>query len=177
MEKGNFKLRLVDANLSAEYKEEWKVYSESYSQLWDGTEMLRPTLYRVGGICTPKFGTDRFLQLLKYSEAYYDREIYDKSKSSLKHLRGVWCILDAVGNEIVEFEQFATPYLVKDSCIYSLNNNYVNIETGEFYCKSYDSMESDKFLFLDNAFDNDKTRRGIFKINKEDGTYVIFKKN
>lgn len=56
-----------------------------------------------------------------------------------------------------------------------MNNDYFNIETGELICRSYTSMQSDDHLFLDNQFDDDKTKRGVWKINKLDATVEIFK--
>jgi hypothetical protein len=35
-------------------------------------------------------------------------------------------------------------------------------------------MSSDTFIFLNNEFDKDKTKRGIIKINKFDGTWELF---
>lgn len=100
------------------------------------------------------------------------RNVGDKNKSN-KHLEGVWCIFDSEG--VIKFEStsYKTPYIVKNSCIYSLDQNYYNIETGELYCSSHTTCESNNFLFLENNYDKDKTRIGVWKINKEDGTYEI----
>ena len=83
------------------------------------------------------------------------------------------------GNEKVEFKQFEHGYLVKNSCIYKINSNYYNIETGEYYGNSSTSMESEDFLFLDNEYTHknlDKAKLGVLKINKKDGTWEVFKK-
>ena len=86
-----------------------------------------------------------------------------------------YCILDKEGNEKVVFGRFKSPYLVKNSQIYSIDGNYYNIETGEFYGNPSTNMESSEFLFLDNRFDKDSTKRGIMKVNKKDGIWELFK--
>jgi hypothetical protein len=55
-----------------------------------------------------------------------------------------------------------------------MNNNFYNIESGELYCKSFTSMGSSEFLFLDNQFDNDVSRRGVMRIDRVSGVYLIF---
>lgn len=65
--------------------------------------------------------------------------------------------------------------MVKNSCIYTLEQRYYNIETGELYCQSFTSMQSKEFLFLNNAYDADTSKRGVMKINKADGTFELFK--
>ena len=91
-----------------------------------------------------------------------------------KHLKGCWCILDRNGVEKKVFDQFKNPYIIKDSCIYSEDNNYYNIETGEFYCYSSKSMESSEFIFLENLYDKDLLKKGVMKINKKDGNWSVF---
>jgi len=36
-------------------------------------------------------------------------------------------------------------------------------------------MKSEQYVFLNNEFDKDKSRRGVMKINKADGTFELFK--
>jgi hypothetical protein len=113
--------------------------------------------------------------LIKHVEAFYSKDIMKMSKSKdAKHLESKWCILDREGSELVEFEQFQNPHLIKNSCIYLIDNHYYNIETGEHYCQAYTSMQSTKYLFLDNKFDKDKSKRGVIKINKKDGSWELF---
>jgi hypothetical protein len=35
-------------------------------------------------------------------------------------------------------------------------------------------MQSKEFLFLENAYDDDKSRRGVMKIDKKSGTWELF---
>lgn len=120
----------------------------------------------------PKPEKDNYFRLIKYVEAFYSNEI--KSAKDPKHLEDRWCIIDKNGVEKVEFEPYKYPYLVKDSCIYSIDKKYYNIETGEYYCSASSSMESSDFLFLENRFDQDKSKRGILKICKKTGKYELF---
>ena len=84
------------------------------------------------------------------------------------------CILDNNGIEKVNLKPFDNVYLV-GGLIYSVDNKYYNIETGEFYCNSYQILTSTEFIFLNNEFDEDKSKRGVIKIKKSDGTFELFK--
>lgn len=182
--KNNMRLQLSKIEVNPEYAKKWNTRNlTDFVCLTNNGELLRPTLYRVGGLNSPKVGTDRYFMLLKYVEAFYSKEILKSTSKAFKrketdprHLESRWCILDRYGNEKVEFNQFSHPYLVKNSCIYSIDKNYYNIETGFLYCYASGSLESQDFLFLENNFDNDESKRGVLKINKKDGTFELFSK-
>lgn len=164
--------------VNEDYAKKWKIErTNDFIVLTKNDEIIRDTLYRVGGIGKPN-PTDDYFMLLKYTEAYYSDDIMKMSKSKdNKHLEANWCILDKNGNEKVEFKSFInSPYLVNNSCIYSINSEYYNIETGQLYCKCYSHhAESSEFLFLQNDYDTDKSKRGVMKINKKDGSFELFK--
>jgi hypothetical protein len=112
---------------------------------------------------------------LKYTEAYYGKDIIKYTKGDPKHLEGRWCILDPNGVEKKTFKgMLDNPYLVDNSRIYSLDRKYYNVETDELLCNASGSFGSKEFLFLHNSFDKDKSRRGVLKVRKSDGTYEIF---
>jgi len=174
-------LQLSPIKLNEEYCKEWNEHMGDFVVLIKNGELISDSLYRVGG-----FGADikqDYFVLLKYVEAIYDFEFIkncypNKSKKEnelqRKHLESRWCIIDKNGVEIREFDQFKTPYITKGSCIYSLDNYYYNIETGNLYCRSFSSMASTNYLFLNNDYDDDKDKRGVMKINKKDGTFELF---
>ncbi len=172
---GSSALQLSHINVNEEYRKEWNERMSDFVVLTKNGELISKSLYRVGGMGGKPDGKNYFL-LLKYVEAHYDKawlkEI--KSDSDPKRLEGRWCIIDKNGIEKVEFEQFKSPYLVKESCIYSIDQTYYNIETGECYCKAYTSMQSKEFLFLENAYDDDKSKRGVMKIDKQTGAWELF---
>ena len=152
---------------------------DDFIVLTKNEKLLRPTLYRIGGIGTPKLGTDRYFMLIKHVEAQYSKEIMKMSAKmdpnrNPNHLEDRWCILDAEGNERVEFKRFSHPYLVADSCIYSIDNTYLNIETGECCGKAYTSMHSRDFVFLETTHGDDPAKRGVMKISKKDGSWEVF---
>jgi hypothetical protein len=35
-------------------------------------------------------------------------------------------------------------------------------------------MNSNEYLFLNNEYDKDESKRGVMKINKKDGTWELF---
>ena len=168
-------LQLSPITIKEDYRKEWNVHGNDFMCLTKNGELINNSLYRLGGLNNPKLGTDKYFMLLKYVEAFYKKDILVMSKTTdPKHLESRWCIFDKDGNEKVEFDSFKSPYLVQDSCIYSISGNYHNIETNEHYCYAYSSMQSKDFLFLENSFGKDESKRGVMKINKKDGTWELF---
>ncbi len=162
--------------LNPEYSKNWNNHLNDFIVLTRNGELIRNTLYRLGGLNNPQLNKDKYFLLIKYVEAHYSNDVMKMSKSKdNKHLEGKWCILDINGNEKIEFDGFKHPYLVSNSCIYSMDGKYYNIETGEFYCNTSSSMQSAEYLFLENRFDEDKSKRGVLKINKETGIFELFK--
>ena len=168
-------LQLSKIIIREDYQRKWNISCNDFLVLTKEGKLLRATLYRIGGLNDPDLEHDRYFMLLKYVESFYPKEIMKMSKSKdNKHLEGKWCILDKEGNEKVEFDSFKNPYLIKNSCIYSINSNYFNVETGEFYCYSHNSFESENYLFLNNEFDKNKSKRGVLKIDKISGKMELF---
>lgn len=168
-------LQLSQISVKEEYRKKWNIHLNDFVCLTKNGELLRPTLYRIGGLNNPNLKTDNYFMLIKHVEAFYPKDIMKISESTdNKHLESRWCILDKDGNEKVEFKAFESAYLVKDSCIYSVKSNYYNIETGEHYCYASTSIKSNEFLFLENRFDKDESKHGVMKINKKDGTWELF---
>lgn len=168
-------LQLCKIDVNEEYSKKWNIHLNDFLCLTKDGKLISNNLYRIGGLGKPNLQKDNYFMLLKYVEAYYDKKIIDITKSDPKHLEGRWTIIDKNGVEKYEHKRgIDHPYLVKNSCIYSLNKSYYNIETGELYCESYTRMETENFLFLDNAYDDDKSKRGVMKINKKDGTFEMF---
>lgn len=168
-------LQLCPIQVKEEYLKKWNEISRDFVCLTKNGELISNSLYRLGGLnFNLNLKKDRYFMLLKHVEAFYPDTI-TKVKDRKPHLESRWVILDKNGIEKVEFKQFASPYLVKDSCIYSIDGKYYNIETGEFYCDSRTSMKSSDYIFLENAYDKDESKRGVMKINKNDGTWELFK--
>lgn len=177
----NGSLQISPIQLNEEYRKKWNETMTDFVVLTKNGEVIKNhsnqavdfSLYRVGG-----FGANLkqdYFMLLKYVEAYYPADIMKMSKSKdPKHLEGRWCIIDKNGIEKKEFKPFETPYIVKDSCIYSVDGNYYNIETGKFYCHSSNTMQSDEYLFLENNYDKNILMKGIVRINKKDGIWVVY---
>jgi hypothetical protein len=167
-------LKLSNIIVDKDYCNMWNITKPNFLVLSKmNGERLRNTLYRVGGKGTNNILGKRYFMLLKYVEAIYPDNI-EKKPHKKRHLEGHWCIIDANGVEKVEFERFSSPFLIEGSCIYSIDNKYYNIETGYLYANSYNRMDSDKFIFLDNKFDNEQNKKGVLKISKLDGTFEVF---
>lgn len=168
-------LQLGSITLNENYRKQWNIHQNDFFCLVKDGELISDTLYRVGGFGKPELGTDRYFMLLKHVEAYYPDNI-TKVKKDKPHLESRWCIIDHNGVEKVEFPPFKSPYLVKDSCLYSIGSDYYNIETGEHYCNALGGkVESNDFLFLQNTYDQDESKRGVMKINKKTGDWELFK--
>lgn len=169
------KLQLSPISIKEDYRKKWNIHEKDFVCLTKNGELISSSLYRVGG-----FGfnlKDDYFMLLKYVEDFYSKEIMRICENKdPKHLDGRWCILDKNGVEKIVFkDSFHSPYLVKNSIIYSTGSNYYNIETEEFYCYASSTMESTDYLFLDNKYDKDENKRGIMKINKKTGIYELIK--
>lgn len=166
-------LELKPIKLDPQYSKMWQAdhYSD-FCQLYKNGEKVNDSIYRVGGFgCKLK---DKYFMILKYTEAYYDDSI-EKDEKKKRHLEGCWCILNNEGVEKVNFKaSYMSPYIT-GGCVYSLDSKYYNIETGELYGTSYTCMRTENFIFLENPYDDDKSKRGVLKINKNDGTFELFK--
>ncbi len=171
----NVRLQFSKITLDEEYASKWNAREKDFIVLTKGDELLRNTLYRVGGMNHPNLEKDEYFMLIKYVEAYYSDEIMRISKSKdPKHLDGKWCILNKNGDEMfVTNSSIHFPYIIANSCIYSIDNKYYNIETGELYCDSNNNISSDNYLFLENRYDKDISKRGVLKINKKDGSFEL----
>lgn len=137
--------------------------------LYVNGERVSNSLYRVGG-----FGVkldEPYFMLIKYTEDYHPDKITLTPKER-RCLMGRYCIINNNGDEKITFNMFDCPYIY--GCIYSLGSKYYNIKTGELYCDSCRVMHSDKYLFLNNLYDEDKGKRGVWKIDKITGAYEIF---
>jgi len=158
---------IIDEN----YATKWNTSGRDFIVLTNNGEPINKHLYRKGMFNNK---IKDYFMLFKMVEAYYPDSITKNKKAKL-HLEDRSVILNKDGIEKVEFSSFQHPYLVDNSCIYSLDQNYYNIETGELYCNSFTSMISLEYLFLDNRYDKDPNKCGVMKINKKDGSWELFK--
>jgi hypothetical protein len=163
-------LELNPIKLNDEYRKKWNVSQSDFLHLCNDGVKINDSLYRVGMFgCNIK--NDYFL-LLKHVEAFYSDDIV-KDKNKKPHLESQWCIVDKNGVEKVNFESFKSPYL-QGGKIYAIDGKYYNIETGEYYGSSSHSMSTEKFIFINNQFHQDESKRGVLKINKADGSSELF---
>ncbi len=173
-------LQFSPISINPDYCEKWNIYLNDFVCLTRNGQLLRDTLYRIGGLNYPKLNEDRYFMLLKHTEAYYSAEIMKMSTSknkdkAVRHLESQWCILDKAGNEKVVMEPYKYCHLVKDSCIYSTDNKYYNIDTGLFYGEANRVIQSDKYLFFEKKYGEDPEKRGVIQIQKDDGSWLMLK--
>lgn len=157
--------------LDEEYRKKWNERSSDFGNLYKDGKKVSDNLYRIGGIGGK--AKDGYIILLKYIEDYYDLK-HLKTKAEKRHLQSHSCIINENGIEKIVADSYKHPYL-QGGLIYALDSNYYNIESGELISHSHKSMSSDEFIFLDNAYDNDKSKCGVLKVRKSDGTYELFK--
>ena len=167
-------LQIGKITLDENYRKKWNVHQNDFICLARNGKLINNSLYRMGGFTYLKDIKNNYFLLLKYTEDYYPDEI-TKNKSEKPHLEGKWCIIDKNGIEKREFEPFSSPFLIENSCIYVIDRKYYNIETNEFYCYASHECESENYLFLENSYDKDISKRGVLKIDKKTGKYELFK--
>lgn len=161
-------MKLIKKEFSDKYRKKWNIYMDDYVQLVDDNgKPINDSVYRKGGFFNQ--GDYPYFMLIKYVEEYYADNI-TKEKKKKPHLAGKWCILDKNGIEKKVFNEFDTPYLIKNSVIYSLNGTYYNFETGECYGNTSNPIISKNFIIIENRWSYKPYPLGVFKINKLDGT-------
>ena len=166
-------VELRPAKLSERYRKKWNVSQSlnDFKHLYVNGKKVNNNLYRVGG-----FGTNLkadYFELLLQVESKYD-DFVTKDPKRKRHLADHAAIIDKYGNVkkvLGKFEHFS--YL--HGVIYGIKQDFYNIETGELYCHTRDYLETDNFLFLHDAYNEDKEKRVVYKINKKDGTFETFK--
>ena len=169
------KIQLSPIEVKSDYLKKWNAYVRNFFVLTLNEVPIRHTLYRLGNGNHPNPETDKYFLLLKYTEALYSKDILQMSKSTdPRHLASSWVIIDSKGNELFEAENHEPLYLIKNSCIYSYKGNYYNIETGELYGCCSSSIDSEDYLFIDNKYHKDTSKRGVLKINKLTGESELF---
>ncbi len=165
------RIQLIPVKLSDEYRKEWNVTLNDFVSILENGHLYKKEIYRVGVLdCNVK---DGYFLLIKQVEDYYSDEI-TKDKKQKPHLAGLWCILDKDGNEKYVAPDIMTHPYLHGGLLYSVNKKLYNIETGEFYGDSQTTMSTKKYLFLNNPYDQDHTRRGVIRVNKKTGNYKIY---
>lgn len=177
-------LQLNPITLNKEYMKEWNIDNNDFFWLAKNGMPLRNTLYRKGGMSNPNISKDKYFILLKYTKELYTSDFikgcypdksHEEQQRKRKHLMCQSVILDSNGDEKLVAKQFDHIYLVDpNSCIYSCNSNYYNIETGYCYGDSTYSLKSKEFIFVNNYYDKDASKCGVIKINKQDGSWELF---
>ena len=182
----NSKIQLSPIILNEDYRKKWNITQNDFYLITKNGVPIRNTLYCVAHFQSKDISNKRYFILLKQVESYYSDEIMKSCKSrgikqTNRYLSDNDCILDQFGNEKICHDRknlFGYANLLNnDSIIYRVQENYYNIETNEFYCSSSSCMESNKYLYLSNLYDKDKSKLGVWKINKLDGTYEIDRLN
>lgn len=170
------------AIISDEYRKEWNIHNDDFLQVYYNDVKVSDTLYRKGGMFNNNFKNVKYFIILKQIET----TVTDKDRLKIigkrngKFLSDVWIIMDSKGNEVKEFDRFDSPTIIGsndvDSIIYSFKGGIYNIETGERYCERvYESFTSSEYLFANNKYDSDESKKGVLKINLQDGSYELFK--
>jgi len=164
-------LRFKSVVLDEKYAKKWNVHSTDFGYLYADGVKVSNTLYRIGGM--GHGSNDRYVHIIKHVEAIYEKNITTDPKRK-RHLESHFCIVDSNGVEKVVFDSSFDSGYLGNGITYTKASKHYNIETGELYCDACESMSTSKFLFLNNAYDKDKTKRGVMKINIVDGTYELF---
>jgi len=172
-------LELCPITVDKDYAKKWRIENyQDFLILARNGVPLRNTLYRKGGLnFNLNLKTDKYFQLLKYTEAHYSKDIMKMSKSKdSRYLESKWVILNDSGEEL--FEQDNTLDYIHlfhpQSPIFTYKRKYRNVETGEIICEGYNtSISSKNFIFIEDQFNNDKSKRGVIKLHKFTGNWEL----
>ncbi len=170
----NCPIKLIKAEFTDEYIKKWNIDTRlNYCHLYKDGVKMSDTLYRQGSFEANL--NDKYFQLIKYKEAYYDKSITSITKSDPKHLGGTWCILNQDCKEIVESPDSFKHLSILGDIVYSIDKKYYDIETHEYLGSPSSILKSKDFLFFDNTYEKDESLKGILKISKKDCTFELFK--
>ena len=172
---GDLHFQYVD--LDEKYRKKWNVTRDldDFGILMRGNYIVNDKLFRIGGLSSFNKG-DKYMSLLLQVEAHFSAEIMKMSKSggTSNHLDNQTALVNRNGEIKVIFDNtFDYPYF-EGGCIYSLNRKYYNIETNELICSGNSTVKSKDFLFIESRYHSDKTKRGVYQININNGTYVLY---
>jgi hypothetical protein len=126
-----------------------------YGHLYKNGIKLNNKIFRVGGMSSG----------FKEKENYCNLIYYDKIKSFGNH-----CIINTDGEIVLmAANTLRDPYFLK-GCIATMDKIYYNLITRKPIVKGYNSINSEKYLFVENQYEI-----GVYKIEYETGEYEIFK--
>lgn len=163
-------ITLKPAIISNNYRRKWNIsiHCNDYCHLYVNDKQINETLYRIGGFGV-KLDAPYFM-LLKQIESHYKD---DRTGKKIAYIAQHATIINNDGIEKKVFNKFQSPYLY--GVIYSVSNNYYNIETDELYCQTSSVMYTDNHLILSNMYDNNVSKRGVMVISKTTGEYTIIR--
>ena len=52
-------------------------------------------------------------------------------------------------------------------------NHFINVETGEIFPSSSSAIKSENYIFIEDQFNNDKSKRGVIKLHKFTGKWEL----
>jgi hypothetical protein len=168
---------LKEYGFTEAYRKKWNISGNDYVQLYtkEGVK-ISENVYRVGGVGFHL--KDKYFMLIKYYEGTYITQYERNPKDNGKKkncFSNHWVILNSDGVEKVQLTSSHSAYLTGGP-VYSINQKYYNIETGEYYCESRSCLQSNDFIFLEHTYNwnKEETPLGVYKISKKDGTFEIF---
>lgn len=171
-------IQVVPFTPSEEYQKKWNIHLDGmiggFLQIYVDGVKVSDTLYRKGGFFHEAGGR---LQLLKYVEEHYEDSI-TTDPARKPHLASYSCIIDSDGTELyVQKKQFGSMYLKGGGNVVIDDSTYYNVNTGEPYSNAriHKTVESANYLFLEDAYNNDKSLRGVIQIDKSTGESTLLK--
>ena len=157
--------------LDEEFRKKWNERSlDDFYYMYINDKKVSNILYRMGGMFNVNYN-EKYIIILQHTKAFYDDSITTKIENK-PHLESHWCIIDKQKGHIKKiFKQFDSPYLI-GGVVYSINNEYYNIETGKLYCRAYNSFKTENYILLDK-YNDSENQKGVMKINKNTGEFEM----
>ena len=129
-----------------------------YSYLYKDGVKINDNIFRFGGMSNG-FNKGNYCNLIQYD--------------SIKETIGNSCIIDNTGKIVLKSKNILSyPYFLK-GCIAIMDKEYYNLLTQTLIVKGSHSINSEKYLFVENHYNKDY-KFGVYKIDYETGEFEIF---
>jgi len=174
-------IKLIKVVLNYDTMKKFNINKNDFYQLQINGEIKSPTYYRQHhNFFNESDLKNNYFILLKQIEDIYPDVVTKDNKRKL-HYGNYPCVIDNNGNEVYVGEEYSSIFLLggeillenphfvgSDLNIINLKNNNLIIKG-----KSLNYFKSKNYIFVENRYDTDKIKRGVYQIDVLTGEYIV----